>query len=81
MRKTRLISIESQPKKKYFICVVASGGPTQTWFLAAMSSSRSDVVTQCVRVSVFSCFRPFFSFNVLEVSSSGKVFQLCFKAV
>ena len=30
------------------------------YFLAAMSSSRSDVVTQCVRVSVCPCFRPFF---------------------
>ena len=49
-------------------------------FLAAMSSSRSDVVTQCV----FPCFRvsvPFFSFNVLEVSASPKVFQWCFNGV
>ena len=28
-------------------------------FLAAMSSSRIDIVTQCVRVSVYSCFRVF----------------------
>ena len=43
-------------------------------FLAAMSSSRSDVVTQFVRpfvrVSV-----PFFSFSVIEVSFSPKEFQ------
>ena len=35
-----------------------------------MSSSRSDVVTNCVRVSV-----PFFSFSVLEVSSVSMVIQ------
>ena len=46
-------------------------------FLAAMSSSRSDVVTHCVLPSV--C--PFFSFSVLEVSSSPKEFQWCFKKV
>ena len=52
-----------------------------------MSSSRSDVVTQSVcsfvRVSVRSCFRPspFFSFSVLEVSTSPKEFQWCFKKV
>ena len=41
-------------------------------FLAAMSSSRSDVVTQFVRPSVrpFMFPSPFFSFSVLEVSSS-----------
>ena len=39
-----------------------------------MSSSRSDIVTKCVR--------PFlFSFSVLEVSSSPEEFQWCFKAV
>ena len=44
-------------------------------FLAAMSSSRSDVVTQFV----FPCFRssPFFSFSVLDVSSCPKEFQWC----
>ena len=50
-----------------------------------MSSSRSDVVTQCVlpcfRVSVFP-FVPFFSFSVLDVlSCSPKEFQWCFKKV
>ena len=49
-------------------------------FLAAMSSSRSDVVTQCVRVFV-RVFVPFFSFIVLGVLSSVKVFQWCFKSV
>ena len=49
-------------------------------FLAEMSSSRSDVVTQCVRVFV-RVFVPFFSFSVLEISSSPKEIQLCFKAV
>ena len=36
-----------------------------------------------VRPFVRSCFRlsPFFSFSVLEVSSSAKEFQWCFKAV
>ena len=48
-------------------------------FLAAMSSSRSDVVTQCVRVFVFSSL--FFSFSVFEVLSSPKEFQWCFKKV
>ena len=45
-------------------------------FLAAMSSSRSDVVTQFVCVCFRVCFRPspFFSFSVLEVSSSPKEF-------
>ena len=46
-------------------------------FLAAMSSSRSDVVTQSVR----SCVCPFFSFSVLGILSSLKVFQWCFKKV
>ena len=59
-------------------------------FLAAMSSSRSDVVTQCFR----SCFRscvPFFSFSVFGVLKSFNgvsrkfkgclKFQGCFKAV
>ena len=43
-----------------------------------MSSSRSDVVTQCVRV----CFRvsvPFFSFSVIEVSSSFNGVSRLFK--
>ena len=40
-----------------------------------MSSSRSDVVTQCVRSSLF------FSFSVFEVLSSPKEFQWCFKKV
>ena len=40
-----------------------------------MSSSRSDSVTQFVCVSV--C--PVFSFSVLRVLSSDKVFQWCFK--
>ena len=46
-------------------------------FLAAMSSSRSDVVTQ----SVLPFFRPFFLFCVLEVFSRPKEFQWGFKAV
>ena len=50
-----------------------------------MSSSRSDVVTQFVRSFVFSCFCvfvcPFFSYSVLGVLSSLKVFQWCFKKV
>ena len=56
---------------------------SRRFFLAAMSSSRSDVVTQFVRSFVFPFVRssPFFSFSVLEVSSSPKVFQWCFKAV
>ena len=49
-------------------------------FLAAMSSSRSDVVTQFVCLSVRS-FVPFFSFSVFEVLSSPKEFQWCFKKV
>ena len=51
----------------------------EKYFLAVMSSSRSDVVTKCVRPSV----RPslFFSFCVLEVSSSPEEFQWCFKPV
>ena len=35
-------------------------------FLAAMSSSRSNVVTQCVYVFVRACFDPFFSLSVLR---------------
>ena len=57
-------------------------------FLAAMSSSRSDVVTQSIRTFVRVSVRsfvfpsvPFFSFSVLEVSSSPKEFKWCFKAV
>ena len=48
-------------------------------FLAAMSSSKIDVVTQFVRP----CFRssPFFSFIVFEVSSCSKESQWCFNAV
>ena len=49
-------------------------------FLAAMSSSRSDVVTQSVR-SFVRVSVPFFSFSVIEVSSRPKEFQWCFKAV
>ena len=49
-------------------------------FLAAMSSARTDGVTQCVCVSVCS-FVPFFSFSVFEVLSSPKEFQWCFKKV
>ena len=48
-------------------------------FLAAMSSSRVDIVTQSVFLSV--CLSPFFSFSVLEVLSSPKEFQWCFKKV
>ena len=44
-------------------------------FLAAMSSSRSDVVTQFVRPSV-RVFVPFFSFSVIEVSPSPKSFNV-----
>ena len=44
-----------------------------------MSSSRSDVVTQCVRPFVRSSL--FFSFSVFEVLSSPKEFQWCFKKV
>ena len=47
--------------------------------LAAISSSRSDVVTQCVRVFVRPS--PFFSFSVLEESSCPKEFQWCLKVV
>ena len=53
-------------------------------FLAAMSSSRSDVVTKFVRpcVRLFVCPSvPFFSISVLEVSSRPKEFQWCFKTV
>ena len=49
-------------------------------FLAAMSSSRSDVVTQFVRPFV-RLFVPFFSFSVLGVLSGPKEFQWCFKKV
>ena len=45
-------------------------------FLAAMSSSRSDVVTQCVRL-----FVPFFSFSIFGVLSSPEESQWCFKKV
>ena len=44
-------------------------------FLAAMSSSRSDEVTQCVCM-----FVPFFSFSVFGVCSTW-VFQGSFKGV
>ena len=44
-----------------------------------MSSSRSDVVTQFVRL--FVCSSLFFSFSVFEVLSSPKEFQWCFKKV
>ena len=47
-------------------------------FLAAMSSSRSDVVTQFVHLFVRPSV-PFFSFSVLGVLSSPKEFQWCFK--
>ena len=56
------------------------GNEIKKYFFAAMSSSRSDVVTQFVFPSVRSSV-PFFSFSVLEVFSSPKVFQLCFKVV
>ena len=50
-------------------------------FLAAMSSSRSDVVTQFVR-SFVRPFVPFFSsFSVLGVLSSHKELQWRFKKV
>ena len=49
----------------------------QQSILAAMSSSRSDVVTQFVCSFVRSS--PFFSFSVLGVLSSPKEFQWCFK--
>ena len=49
-------------------------------FLAAMSSSISDIVTKCVHVFVRVSV-PFFSFSVLEVSSGPKEFQWWFKAV
>ena len=49
-------------------------------FLAAMSSSRSDVVTKFVRPCV-RVFVPFFSLSVLKVSSRPKEFQWCFKTV
>ena len=45
-------------------------------FLAAMSSSRSDVVTQCVRP-----FVPFVSFSIFGVLSSPEESQWCFKKV
>ena len=59
------------------------GAPLILIFLAAMSSSRSDVVTQSVRSFVFPFVRPspFFSFIVLEVSSCSKECQCCFNAV
>ena len=43
-------------------------------FLAEMSSSRSDVVTQCVRLFVLPSV-PFLSFSVPGVSSSPKEFK------
>ena len=48
-----------------------------------MSSSRSDVVTQCVRPSVRSFVRSslFSSLSAFEVLSSPKEFQWCFKKV
>ena len=46
------------------------GAPLILIFLAAMSSSRSDVVTQSVRSFVFLCVCPFFSFSVLGVCSA-----------
>ena len=58
------------------------GAPLILIFLAAMSSSRSDIVTQSVRSFVFPSARTlFFSFSVLEVSTSPKEFQWCFKGV
>ena len=47
-----------------------------TLFLAAMSSSRSDVVTQCFRLSV-----PFFSFSVLGVCSAFFLVLKCFNRI
>ena len=55
-------------------------GSKKFLFSAAMNSSRSDVVTQFVRVSVRPSV-PFFSFIVLEVSSCSREFQWCFNAV
>ena len=52
-----------------FIILVLIPFPFCT-FLAAMSSSRSDVVTQFVRMSVRISVCPFFSFSVLGVSSA-----------
>ena len=49
-------------------------------FLAAMSSSRSDVVTQYVFPCFRVCCRPS-PFSVLEVATSPKEFQWCFKEV
>ena len=60
--------------------------PTPRIALFVRSFVRSSVrpsVRPSVRSSVFPCFRPspFFSFSVLEVSSSPTEFQWCFKAV
>ena len=74
--------LELSQEAKKFLCVhfeVFSAMSQYTPFLAAMSSSRSDVVTQSVRPFVFTS--SFLSFSVLEVSSSPKEFQWCFKAV
>ena len=49
--------------------------PSWWQFLALMNNSRSDIVTQCVRVSVCLCVRvfvrPFFSFSVLGRASTN----------
>ena len=55
-------------------------------FLAAMSSSRSDVVTQCVRVSVCMFAAPFFlvvSFSLVLKSFNGvsRMFKGCLKFI
>ena len=63
------------------------GGKKHTLrFLAAMSSSRSDVVTQCVRVSVrVSLFFLLVSLEFYLVlkcfNGVSRVFQECFKSV
>ena len=74
----------AEPTKWQAWLILSSSFLRSSLFLAAMSSSRSDVVTQFVRLFVrsFVCVSvPFFSFSVIEVSSSPKEFQWCFKAV
>ena len=46
-----------------------------------MSSTRSDIVTHCVRPCVCPSVFPFFSFGVIVVLCCVKVFQWCFKNV
>ena len=64
-------------KKDIFVWISLS------WYNAFVIFSCDEQLKKWHCHSVCPCFRPslFFSFNVLEVSSSPKEFQWCFKTV